>query len=460
VSPARAVDRSRLPQVGPPPPFSFSRIHKGELSNRLSLWSAEHRGLPVVTMMLVLPVGSAADFEGFEGLAAITADMMDEGTGTMSAIDVNAAFARLGAHLETEVSADATVFTVTTLAKFVRPALSLLGDCVVHPRLDTADFDRIRELRLTRLLQIRDMPSAIADRAFMQVIYGAHPYAHMALGTEESLRQLTIDNVRTFHSRLYRASTATLIASGDIGAADFRQMAADVFGAWSDTLPEIADDAAMVPPPPVPVHRLVLVDKPGAAQSEIRIGEVGLARDTPDYYPLIVLNMILGGQFVSRINMKLRQEKGLTYGARTAFDFRRGRGPFILQTSVQSDGTAEAVKASLVEIHAVRTDRPPTPEEVEVAKAALTRGYARNFETAEQIARAMAQLVLFGLPDDYFDTFTSKVNEVTVDRARQAAVTHLDPDRLATAIVSDSSIVIPQLAAAGLGEPTPLLPRL
>jgi predicted Zn-dependent peptidase len=208
------------------------------------------------------------------------------------------------------------------------------------------------------------------------------------------------------------------------------------------------------------VHRLVLVDKPGAAQSEIRIGEVGLARSTPDYHALLVLNMILGGQFVSRINMKLRQEKGLTYGARTAFDFRRGRGPFILQTSVQSDGTGEAIKESLLEIHAIRTDRPPTADEVAVAKAALTRGYARNFETAEQIARAMAQLVLYGLPDDYFDTFASKVDEVTVDYARQVASTHLDPDRLATAIVSDSSIVIPQLAAAGLGEPTPLLPRL
>jgi predicted Zn-dependent peptidase len=426
----------------------------------LSLWSAEHRALPVVTFMLVMPVGSAADFEGFEGLSAITADMMDEGTGNLSAIDVNAAFARIGAHLDTDVSSDATVFTVTTLARFARQALSLLADCVVRPRLDAADFDRIRQLRLTRLVQIRDMPSAIADRAFMQVVYGTHPYAHMALGTEESLRQLTVEAVGTFHSRLYRASNATLIASGDIDAREFHQMAADLFGEWADALPDIPEDAALVPPPPMPVHPLVLVDKPGSAQSEIRIGEVGLARSTPDYHPLIVLNMILGGQFVSRINMKLRQEKGLTYGARTTFDFRRGRGPFILQTSVQSDGTAEAIKSSLLEIHAIRTDRPPTEGEVDVAKAALTRGYARNFETAEQIARAIAQLVLYGLPDDYFDTFTSKVAEVTVDRARQVASTHLDPNRLATAVVSDSSIVIPQLAAAGLGEPTPLLPRL
>ena len=410
--------------------------------------------------MLVLPSGSAADFEGYEGLAAITADMMDEGTGNLSAIDVNAAFAKIGAHFDTDVSADATMFTVTALSKFARPALSLLADCVVRPRLDVADFDRIRQLRLTRLVQIRDMPSAIADRAIMQVVYGTHPYAHMALGTEESLRQLDIETVKQFHADLYRPANATLVASGDLDSNAFRPMAADVLGVWADGRPQIPEDAAISPPPPVPVHRLVLVNKTGAAQSEIRIGEVGLARNTPDYHPLIVLNMILGGQFVSRINMKLRQEKGLTYGARTAFDFRRGRGPFILQTSVQNDGTAEAIKTSLLEIHAIRTDRPPTADEVEIAKAALTRGYPRNFETAEQIARAMAQLVLYGLPDDYFDTFTSKVCDVTVDRARQVAATHLEPDRLATAIVSDSAIVAPQLLAAGLGDATPLLPRL
>jgi len=458
--PASRADRSRLPPIGPSPGFRFAAIHKDRLRNQLGLWSAEHRSLPVVNFVLVLPAGSSADFEGYEGLAAITADMLDEGTGNLSAIDVNAAFARIGAHLDTDVSADATLLSVTALAKFAAPALSLLAECLIRPRLAVEDFERIRQLRLTRLVQIRDMPSAIADRAFMQLLYGSHPYAHMALGTEESLRQLTIETVRQFHADLYSPINATLIASGDIGAGEFRRLAADLFSDWGNRRAHVPEDAAVAPPPLAPAHRMVLVNKTGAAQSEIRIGEVGLARNTPDYHPLIVLNMILGGQFVSRINMKLRQEKGLTYGARTAFDFRRGRGPFMLQTSVQSDATAEAIRESLTEIHAIRTDRPPTPEEVETAKAALTRGYARNFETAEQLARALAQLVLYGLPDDYFDTFMSKVSEVTVERTREVAVIHLDPDRLGIAIVADSAIVTPQIAAAGLGEPVPLLPRL
>jgi zinc protease len=460
VSRATRADRSRLPAIGAPPSIRFADIHKNRLDNQLVLWSAEHRSLPVVNFVLVLPAGSSADFEGYEGLAAITADMLDEGTGSLSAIDVNAAFARIGAQFDTDVSADATVFSVTALKKFAGPALSLMADCVIRPKLAMEDFERIRQLRLTRLVQIRDMPSAIADRAFMQLVYGSHPYAHMALGTEESLRQLSLETVRRFHTGLYAPSNATLIASGDISAAEFRNFAEEFFSSWGTGQSRVPEDAAMTPPPPMPAHRLVLVNKTGAAQTEIRIGEVGLARNTPDYHPLIVLNMILGGQFVSRINMKLRQEKGLTYGARTVFDFRRGRGPFMLQTSVQSDATAEAIKESLVEIHAIRTDRPPTSEEVEIAKAALTRGYARNFETAEQLARALAQLMLYGLPDDYFDTFTARVGEVTVDRAREVAVAHLDPDRLGIALVADASIVGPQIIAAGLGEPVPLLPRL
>ena len=456
-----AVDRSRLPAVGASPAVRFPTISKQRLNNRLGLWSAEHRGLPVLTFMLVLPAGSAADFEGYEGLAAITADMLDEGSGDRSAIDINAALARIGAHLDTDVSSDATVFTVTCLARFGRQALSLMADCIVRPRLAAEDFDRLRQLRLTRLVQIRDMPSAIADRAFMQLVYGAHPYAHMALGTEEALRQMTIDDVRAFHHRIFSPTAATLVASGEIAPGEFRQMAEDLFDGWETPDGHAATpDPALAPPPLEPAHRLALVNKSGAAQSEIRIGEVGLTRNTPDYHPLIVLNMILGGQFVSRINMKLRQEKGLTYGARTAFDFRRGRGPFILQTSVQSDGTALAVQEAMNELYAVRTDRPPTEHEVEAAKAALTRGYARNFETAEQVARAMSQLVLYGLPDDYFDTFADSVSKVTVEETRHVASVHVDPGRLATAIVADASLVGPQLSRAGLGEPVPLLPRL
>jgi predicted Zn-dependent peptidase len=328
--------------------------------------------------------------------------------------------------------------------------------------MDARDFDRVRQLRLTRLLQVRDVPSAIADRAFLQLVYGSHPYGHPALGTETALRQLSIEDVVAFHRLAYVPTAATLVAAGEVTAAELEELAADVFGGWEATRAEASGfldrrDAALVEPPAAPISRLALVGKPGAPQTELRIGHVALSRNTPDYHALIVVNMVLGGQFVSRMNMKLRQEKGYTYGARTAFDFRRGRGPFLLNASVQNDAAGDAIREAVGEIEAIRHDRPPMPEEVEIARAALTRGYARNFETVEQMARAMGQLVLFGLPDDYFDTFASKVCEVDVERARAAAATHIHPEKLAIAIVADEETVRPQLRGTGLGEPT-LLP--
>ncbi len=305
------VDRSRLPAVGPILPVRFPPIQKERLDNRLGLWSAEHRGLPVVTFMLVLPSGSAADFEGYEGLAAITADMLDEGTGDRSAIEVNAEFGRLGTHLDIDVGADATTLVVTCLTRYARRALSLMAELMARPRMAEADFERVRNLRLTRLIQIRDVPSAIADRAFMQLVYGAHPYAHMALGTEEALRQVTLDDVRAFHRRHYTPGSAVLLVAGDIETSAVRQLAGEAFELWKQDDERPLSDPALTPPPAVPAYRLALVNKAGAAQSEIRIGGVGLTRNTPDYHPLIVVNMVLGGPFVSRINMKPREGKGL-----------------------------------------------------------------------------------------------------------------------------------------------------
>lgn len=457
-----AVDRSTLPLPGPPLSCNFPEMRRATLDNGLRICTIEHHEVPLITCFVLMPIGSSQDPEHQPGLAAITGDLLDEGSGDLDALAVHEALGRIGAHLDTEIGADATLLELTTLEQYAPRALELLASMVRSPRLDQRDFDRVRELRLNRLVQLRDLPPAVADRVFTQFLYADHPYGHLPIGTEAALRSLVLNDVTAFHRRLYTPAQATVIAVGDAPHERLVALVAGAFGDWQTPagagLPVL--DIATLEVPPLDAGRLVTVHRPGAAQSELRIGHIGLPRSTPDYHALLVMNMILGGQFVSRLNMKLRQEKGLTYGARTTFDFRRGRGPFMLQTSVQSDGTAEAVKASLAEIDDIRTARPPTAEEVEVARAGLTRGYARSFETAEHLARAMAQLVLYDLPDDYFDTFTSQIESVTVEAARNAAVVHLHPDRLATAIVSDSSIVIPQLAAAGLGEPTPLLPRL
>ena len=195
-----------------------------------------------------------------------------------------------------------------------------------------------------------------------------------------------------------------------------------------------------------------MINRPGSAQSELRIGHVGPARATPDYHALLVLNMILGGQFVSRINMNLREDKGYTYGARTSFDFRRAPGPFVLHASVQSEATADAVREAIGELRAIRGDKPVTRAELETGRAALTRGYPRNFETADQIGRAAVQLALYELPDDYFTTFVAKVLALEADDITRAAATHLDPSRLLTVIVGDREKIGPAVHQLELGE--------
>lgn len=451
------ADRSRLPPLGPDPSFTFPEIRKGALANGLRVWTVEHHDLPLVAFLLLLPIGAAADPDERPGLAAMTGDMLDEGCGGRSALDVHDALGRIGAQFDVEIGPDATVLGLTTLARFANRGLDLIAEMVRRPRFEQREFDRVRDLRLTRLLQLRDLPSALADRAFTHLVYRGHPYGHLPIGTEGSLRGMNLREVTAFH-RHYAAPRATLIAVGDALHERLFDLGDEAFSGWQRDGP--APDGGVVDPaaidPPTSTERIALVHRAGSAQSELRIGHAAAARSTPDYHALLVLNMILGGQFVSRINLNLREGKGYTYGARTAFDFRRGRGPFVLQVSVQTEATADAIRESLAELAAIRGARPATDEELALARAALTRGYPRNFETAEQVARAAAQLALYDLPDDYFSRFVARV--AVVDRAdvTRVAREHLDPSRLLTVVVGDREQVGAALTTLELGATSDL----
>lgn len=448
-----AVDRSRLPALGPDPTLRFPRIEKQRLATSLNVWTIEHRDVPLVVFILVLPAGAASDPDDRPGLAAITGDLLDEGCGKRSALDVHDALARMGAQFETDVGPDASVMSLSVLARNMDRGLDLLAEMVRGPRFDQREFDRVRDLRVNRLLQLRDLAPAVADRVFTQLLYRGHPYGHLAIGTENALRTMTIREVTTFYRRAYRPDRMTLVAVGDASHEQLRKAVIQGFGDWTPAAPESSPltDPANVDSPPATADRLAMVHRAGAAQSELRVGQVGAARRTPDYHALIVLNMVLGGQFVSRINMNLRQEKGFTYGARTAFDFRRGRGPFVLQVGVQTEATADALRESMAELSAIRGARPVGDEELTTAKAALTRGYPRNFETADQVARAAAQLALYELPDDYFSQYVPRVSAVTREEVTRVAREYLDTARMLAVVVGDRDRVAAPLAALNLG---------
>jgi predicted Zn-dependent peptidase len=302
---------------------------------------------------------------------------------------------------------------------------------------------------------MRDMPQVLADRALTELLYRDHPYGHLAIGREASLRELSLDAVRTFHRDAYVPGGATVVIAGDASHGELIALVDRAFGTWTADGGGAAAAGVTEEPAP-PAARLALMHRPGAAQSELRLGHVSVARSHPDYVQLLVLNMVLGGQFVSRINMNLREEKGYTYGARTSFDARRGPGPFVVQASVQSDATADAIREALREVEEIRGARPITAEELDTGRAALTRGYARNFETAEQVARAAAQLAMHDLPDDYYDTFVPRVLAVDERAATAAAHRHLRPDRMLTVVVGDRDRVGAGLESLGLGAPVDL----
>ena len=448
-----AADRSRLPALGADRTFHFPPIERRTLANGLRVWTVEHHQVPLVSVLLLTSIGSASDPADRPGLAAMTADMLDEGCGDRSALDVHETLGRLGAQLDTDVGHDATVIGLTTLERFLPQGLDLLADIVMRPRFDQRDFDRVRDLRLNRLLQFRDSPSAIADRAFAELLYRHHPYGHLPIGTEGSLRAITVRDVTRFHARASRPDQATIIAVGDASHDSLAAAVARAFDGWrrvQEAEPFASPDTFA--PPAQPANRLAIVHRPGAAQSELRIGHVALPRRTPDYYACVVLNMVLGGQFVSRINMNLRQDKGYTYGARTAFEFRRAAGPFAMHASVQADATAAAIREAFSEMRAIRGERPVSAEELDAGRAALTRGYPRNFETSDQIGRAAAQVALYGLPDDYYSTFVPAILSLTPDDVTRAAVQHVEPGRMAVVVVGDREKIAPSLASLELGD--------
>lgn len=449
------ADRSRLPEPGPVPPMRFPRVETGRLSNGLALRTVEHPGPPVVTCRLTLPVGSAADPPGAHGLAALTADLLDEGSVGRSGLALHEALDGIGARLGTEVGSDSTTVSISTVAHHVVEGLGLLAEIVAQPRLDPADVGRVRDLRRSRVQQLRAVSGAVADRVFIETLFQGHPYGHLGIGTDASLASLTAAQVAAFHRDAYHLGSATLIAVGALTHQQLRDAAEQTFGALRVLPP---DPAVVVAPADFGAvgpcaTRLVLIDRPGAVQSELRIGHVAVARDAPDYHALQVLNVVLGGQFVSRLNQRLREEKGYTYGVRTGFDCRRAPGPFAMHGSVQADATAECVREVLSQMAEIGTDRPVTDGELEMARAALTRGFARGFETAGQVARGVASLVLHELPAEYYDRFVPYVEAVDAAAVTAAATAHLRADEAVAVIVGPAAELASDLTALGLGEP-------
>jgi len=447
-----ADDRRQLPAAELPPEFTLPTIHQRVLSNGMQVLVVENHELPSVSLNVVLPVGTSSDDSGRTGLVNLMAAVWVEGTRTRSSEQIAEALANIGARLSVSADWDTSAARLFTLKRTLPAVLDVFADVLQNPVFPAAELERQRNIAIGRLLQVRNDPNALANLAVAAKLYGSeHPYGRPEYSTERALKAIGRDDLETFYRAHVRPDLATLIAVGDVTADEIVRELERALGDWK---------AAGNPPkpafPPIPPGlptSVTLVDKPGAAQSVITVCLVGTERVTPDYFSLMVMNAMFGGQFSSRLNMNLRENKGYTYGARTAFDWRVHQpGPFVARSSVQTAVTAPALVEFLNEFEGMRGGRPIGSEELEFNKNYLTRGYPARFETPSDMASQLETLVQFRLPDDYFNTVIPGIMAVSAEEAVRVARKYLDVERLTVIVVGDRNRIEDDLRALPIGK--------
>ena len=443
-----AVDRTKPPTLPPPPALKVPAVRTATLPNGLELAVVEAHKVPVVDVSLVIDAGGMRDPANLPGLATFTATMLQQGAGRRSALDIADETAFLGAQLSVVAGFDVATVTLHVPKRRLAAALDLLSDVVLRPTFPDSEITRQRELRRTQLIQQRDEPVQMANVAFPAIVYGAaHPYGRPLAGNDSSVTGLTRERVTSFYGSFYRPNTARLLIVGDVTLEEARQLVTSRLGGWTrGAAPNTPVGAAPQPAP----RTIYLIDKPGAAQSVIRIGHVGPPRDTPDYFALQVLNTILGGAFTSRLNQNLRETHGYSYGAGSAFALRRAGGPFVAQASVVTAKTDSSLIEFLKELRRIRDEAVPAGE-LEKARQYIILGLPGDFETTAGSAFRFRDLLVYGLPLDYYSGYVNRINAVSSADVQRVARRYIDPDKLDIVIVGDRSQIEAGLKALNEG---------
>lgn len=451
VSAQQRADRSKPPVVGPAPSLKLPAVEKRTLSNGLPVWVIGVHKVPTVHLELAMRAGAAADPAGKFGLASLTADMLDEGAGARSALEISDAIEFLGADLSTSASIDAAYVQLHVPVARLADALPIMADVVARPTFPETELKRLREERLASLLEIQDDPESLVQAAFPRVVFGRqHRYGTPMLGNAATLKAFTTGDLKAFHAAQFVPSNAVLVVAGDVAADTVVPVLERAFAGWKTGAS--VKTAALPAAPQLTSRQVYLIDKPGAAQSQVRIGWVGVPRSTPDYFALRVLNTILGDAFTSRLNNNLREVHGYAYGASSRFDMRLSPGPFYAAAGVQTDKTSEAVKEFFNEL--TRIHEPVPAAELEKAKNYLALLMPRSFETTRGTADALATAWVYDLPADYYTTYADRVRAVTAADVKRVADKYIQPDKFAVVIVGDRKTIEAGVKTLNLGPVT------
>ncbi|MGA2249284.1 M16 family metallopeptidase [Terracidiphilus sp.] len=427
--------RATAPKPGPERALVLPKPNVFKLDNGMTVYLVERHELPIVSTRFVTLAGAAGNPADHPGLAGMTAAMLTEGTAKRSADEIAIRAAMLGTDLSSASDSDTALMYISVLKRNLPGGLELISESAERPAFLAKDLDRTRAARLTSLLQQEDSPVQMAFRAGALNLYGtSNPYAYDSLGTSDSLKAMTRDQVAGFYASHYGPKSSLLEITGDVTPAEARALAEEAFGKWTSA----AMQPKLPPPPALPQRKIFIVDKPGSPQTALLAFGVGLEKNSPDYAAATVMNTMLGGLFSSRINMNLREAHGYTYGAFSFYSFYRGVGPFITGAEVRTDVTAPATNELFKELEGIHTT-PLTDTELRMAKDSIIRSMPGSFESADGVNGQIQDLWTFGLPLDYYEKLPARLEAVTSADAQQVAAKYVKPANMLVIAVGDKS---------------------
>jgi len=433
--------------------WHLPEMQRFHLSSGLAVWLLDRQDLPVVSVTLAFPEGANEDRPGLQGTAHLTGITLDSGTVTRSALDISGAIERLGSSLRFHAGHDGTTVGLTSLVRNFQPSLEILGDILAHAAFPDTELERKRTQHLTSIAQQKDRASTIASWAFHRLAYGtSHPYGTDVGGTEESVRRIRHENTAGYHERHLTPDSCTAIVIGPVRESECRALFQEILAPWNTRRQHPIASSA---PPPETRPGLFLIDRPGSAQAEIRMGHPSLRRNSPDFFPVIILNRVLGGQFSSRLNANLRERRGFTYGAWSSFGLGKLGGPFLAGTAVNTADTGAAIGEMAGEIDGMSKGNM-TAEELSFATEGIAGNFALMFETPAQVAGVLQNIVFYGLGEEYYATYLDTLRGVTLDQVNIAATKYLTTEQMTLVVVGDAGKIAPLLSTRGGVTPTGL----
>jgi zinc protease len=442
-------DRSLAPESGPIRDFKAPSVIAESLDNGLKIKVARSPQVPVVTVSLVLDAGEDVLGADRAGLAVLTGDSLEGGTTRWPGSELAAQLENNGTGLSIDTDWDCTTVSLSCLAIRLDTVLGILAEVVLNPLFPADEVSRFVSQELALIEQRKMSPGSVATQCIRKAVYGDMHYGRPLGGTEESLSMINSDRVTDFWKERYVPGGSGLVVVGDVDMSEIKDLSSKYFSDWKG----IADRRSHPTQEPVQNHRkMFLVDRPGSVQSEIRIGHVGQDRESADYFPLMIANTILGGAFTSRLNANLREKNGFTYGVRSSFQFRRGAGPWGVSAAVGTDVTADAVREAVFEVEKFVSEGP-TEEEMESSRDYIAGVFPLRFETTDHIASHVVNTLVYGLPDDYYQSHREKVRMVTGEHVRQAVSRCIRPEEMTIVVVGDAENIKAPLSDLGWGEP-------